>query len=113
MRTSPRLPRRKRHRSNTYEPRCKNSRSNAEFDRRWIPAMISTSKFEPASQFADLGEHLIASIRGTRPGPTLLILGGIHGNEPAGVLAAERVLPRIQERSTDLRGEVVLLRGNT
>jgi succinylglutamate desuccinylase len=57
--------------------------------------------------------HLIASIRGSRPGPTLIILGGIHGNEPAGVLAAERVRLRIQKRRAVLRGEVVLLRGNT
>jgi len=75
--------------------------------------MISTAKFTPESRPARTGEHLIASIRGSLPGPTLLILGGIHGNEPAGVLAADRVVPRIQERSADLRGEVVFLRGNT
>jgi succinylglutamate desuccinylase len=75
--------------------------------------MISTAKLKPASQLGEPGEHLIGSIRGFRPGPTLLILGGIHGNEPAGVLAAERMLPHIQERSAYLRGEVVLLRGNT
>ena len=75
--------------------------------------MISTATLIPASQLAQPGEHLIASIRGSLPGPTLLILGGIHGNEPAGVLAAERVLPHLQERQADLRGEVVLLRGNT
>jgi succinylglutamate desuccinylase len=74
---------------------------------------ISTAELKPASQLARPGEHLIASIRGSLPGPTLLILGGIHGNEPAGVLAAYSVLLRIQERRADLRGEVVLLRGNT
>jgi hypothetical protein len=57
--------------------------------------------------------HLIASIRGALPGPTLIILGGIHGNEPAGVLAAERVWLRMQKSRAALRGEVVLLRGNT
>jgi succinylglutamate desuccinylase len=76
-------------------------------------SMISTATLEPARQLARPGEHLIGSVRGSLPGPTLLILGGIHGNEPAGVLAADRVLPRIQERKAELRGEVVLLRGNT
>ena len=57
--------------------------------------------------------HLIAAIRGTLPGPTLIIVGSIHGNEPAGVLAAERVRLRMQQRKAVLRGEVVLLRGNT
>jgi predicted deacylase len=52
--------------------------------------MIANAKLKPASQLGEPGEHLIGSIRGFRPGPTLLILGGIHGNEPAGVLAAER-----------------------
>lgn len=75
--------------------------------------MISTATLEPARQVAKPGEHLIGSVRGRLPGPTLLIVGGIHGNEPAGVLAAVRVLRRLQERSADLRGEVVLLRGNT
>lgn len=40
-------------------------------------------------------------------------MGGIHGNEPAGVLAADRVLRSIQKLSANLRGEVVFLRGNT
>ncbi|HLE62964.1 MAG TPA: succinylglutamate desuccinylase/aspartoacylase family protein [Pyrinomonadaceae bacterium] len=77
------------------------------------PASITLEALKPASQAAKAGDHLIASIRGSLPGPTLLILGGIHGNEPAGVLAAARVLRRIKERKTALRGEVVLLRGNT
>lgn len=75
--------------------------------------MISTAQLKPESQFAKPGAHLIASIRGSLPGPTLMILGGIHGNEPAGVLAANRVQLRMQERRAALRGEVVLLRGNT
>lgn len=75
--------------------------------------MISTAQLKPERQFARPAAHLIASIRGSLPGPTLIILGGIHGNEPAGVLAAERVWPRMQRRRAALRGEVVLLRGNT
>ena len=75
--------------------------------------MISTPQLKPESQFARAAAHLIASIRGALPGPTLIILGGIHGNEPAGVLAAERVWLRMQKRKAVLRGEVVLLRGNT
>jgi hypothetical protein len=75
--------------------------------------MISTAKHNPDSRFSSPATHLIASIRGSLPGPTLIILGGIHGNEPAGVLAADRVVPRMQERRSTLRGEIVFLRGNT
>lgn len=47
-----------------------------------------------------------------RPGPTLLVLAGIHGNEAAGVLAVQRVLGTLQERDLPLRGRVVALAGN-
>lgn len=47
-----------------------------------------------------------------RPGPTLLVTGGIHGNEPAGVLAAQRVIGQLQEQQPELRGRVVALAGN-
>ena len=75
--------------------------------------MVSSVQLKPENQFIKPEAHLIASFRGSLPGPTLIILGGIHGNEPAGVLAAERVRRRMQVRKAGLRGEVVLLRGNT
>lgn len=56
--------------------------------------------------------HLIASIRGTQPGPTLIVLGSIHGNEPAGALAAQRVAPLLEQRRSLLKGELVFLAGN-
>ena len=57
--------------------------------------------------------HLIGSIVGSQPGPTLLITAGIHGNEPAGVFAAGRVLQRLRELRASIHGEIVFLRGNT
>ena len=64
----------------------------------------------PATQS---GHHVIASIRGSQPGPTLIILGSIHGNEPAGTEATHRGLIRLEELRSCLRGEVILLAGNT
>ncbi|HSE22152.1 MAG TPA: succinylglutamate desuccinylase/aspartoacylase family protein [Pyrinomonadaceae bacterium] len=75
--------------------------------------MISSAQLQPENQSVGPDAHLIASIRGLLPGPTLIIVGGIHGNEPAGVLAAERVRLRMQSRKAVLHGEVVLLRANT
>jgi succinylglutamate desuccinylase len=40
------------------------------------------------------------------------VLAGIHGNEPAGVLAVQRVLGRLQELDLDVRGRLVALAGN-
>jgi len=49
---------------------------------------------------------------GSAPGPTVLALAAVHGNEPAGVRAAERVLAALRQRARDLRGEVVFVLGN-
>ncbi|MEM7202507.1 MAG: succinylglutamate desuccinylase/aspartoacylase family protein [Planctomycetota bacterium] len=47
-----------------------------------------------------------------RPGPTVIVLAGIHGNEPAGVAAQQRVLRRLRDERAPLRGELVALAGN-
>ena len=107
MRTLPELFPLKSERSNTCEVRAMNGRSRLQ------NTMITSAQPKPENQFVKTDAHLIACIRGSLPGPTLIILGGIHGNEPAGVLAAERVRCRMKRLNTVLRGEVVLLRGNT
>lgn len=56
--------------------------------------------------------RLIGRLRGAAPGPTLIVVGGLHGNEPAGTGAAERVLARLEAEKIPLRGELVALRGN-
>jgi predicted deacylase len=45
-------------------------------------------------------------------GPTLCVLAGIHGNEPAGVLAVQRVLGRLQEQQIQITGRIVAFGGN-
>jgi predicted deacylase len=56
--------------------------------------------------------RVLGRIRGARPGPLLVIAGGVHGNEPAGVCAAARVLARLEAAAVPLRGDVVALAGN-
>lgn len=46
------------------------------------------------------------------PGPTLLLQGGIHGNEPAGVVAIQRVLAGLDASGAAIAGRVVALAGN-
>ncbi len=62
---------------------------------------------------ARAADHRIARIEGSRPGPTLVVVGGLHGNEPAGVAAGRQIAPLLRERADRLRGDVVLLAGNT
>jgi len=45
-------------------------------------------------------------------GPLFVAIGGLHGNEPAGISAAELVLERLLEEGPELRGRFVALRGN-
>lgn len=54
----------------------------------------------------------VGRVRGARPGPTLIVVGGQHGNEPAGVEAARRVLSAIGRDRLELDGELVALAGN-
>ncbi len=56
----------------------------------------------------------IGRVVGTSAGPTLVVVAGIHGNEPAGIEAGRRVLAGLCSSVTEgeLRGEVVVLAGN-
>ena len=56
--------------------------------------------------------RIVGRLRGTRPGPLVLVIAGLHGNEPAGVRALERLFRTLGERDTPVRGEVVGLAGN-
>ena len=58
------------------------------------------------------GARVLGRVRGVTPGPTLLCIGALHGNEPAGVRGAERVLEGLAGRAHELRGDFVALLGN-
>lgn len=47
-----------------------------------------------------------------RAGPTVLVLAGIHGNEPAGVQAVRAVLHELQQADVQIHGRLVALAGN-
>ncbi|MBL8755814.1 MAG: succinylglutamate desuccinylase/aspartoacylase family protein [Planctomycetes bacterium] len=62
---------------------------------------------------ATLGlQRELGTVHGGASGPTLLVLAGIHGNEPAGVAAVQRVLSALRPVAQHLRGDVVALAGN-
>lgn len=54
----------------------------------------------------------IERLVGSEPGPTLVVVGGVHGNEPAGVNAAREVLARVRRDAVPVSGEIVALTGN-
>lgn len=46
------------------------------------------------------------------PGPLVIVVGGLHGNEPDGVHAATALLESLQAGSMHLRGSLLALSGN-
>ena len=56
--------------------------------------------------------HLLGAFVGDSDGPTLIAIGSLHGNEPAGALALEKVGDWIEDLGCRLRGRVFLLSGN-
>lgn len=62
-------------------------------------------------------ERIIGHYRGAEAGPLVVAIGGIHGNEPAGVRALERLFDLLEEEPRlnpgfHFRGELLALRGN-
>jgi predicted deacylase len=60
----------------------------------------------------ELDRREIGRVIGAAPGPTLVVVAGIHGNEPAGIDAARRVVARLARGDLALRGELVVFAGN-
>ncbi len=58
-------------------------------------------------------DRVIMDLRSDKPGPTLLVIGGIHGNEPSGVFALEQIAEHFKEHNLSLdRGRLIAFRGN-
>ena len=56
--------------------------------------------------------RIVGHVTAPEAGPTLLVVGGLHGNEPAGLLGLERVFARLDQIGGLARGEFVGLAGN-
>jgi len=55
---------------------------------------------------------VVAAVTGSSPGTTLLVVGGMHGNEPAGLVAGRRVVEHLKRTDKELRGSLVVMTGN-
>ncbi len=66
----------------------------------------------PAKLDLPIYQRVIGQIEGALPGPTLIFVGGIHGNEPSGVIALQNAIAEIQPLKKQLKGKVIALAGN-
>lgn len=60
----------------------------------------------------DVSDRFVAPPIVKEDGPVVVFIGGIHGNEPAGVLALKQLLRELKEVEKDLGGSVYGLLGN-
>jgi len=54
----------------------------------------------------------IAAIEGDKPGNHIVFIGGMHGNEPTGVLALHRVMRKLERLKPLISGSIYALVGN-
>lgn len=57
-------------------------------------------------------DRIIGRVEGVKPGPVVVIIAGVHGNEPAGPIAVRRIVDTLSTGSPPLAGIVVALAGN-
>ncbi len=57
-------------------------------------------------------DHLIEAATGDPNGPTLIVVGSLHGNEPAGATALEQIAERLVAVTDTISGRVYFVRGN-
>lgn len=56
--------------------------------------------------------RIIGKYSGNREGPLLFITGGVHGNEPSGVQALEKVFAELEKTQPQIMGTIVGVKGN-
>lgn len=81
-------------------------------------AVQATTTLGPVNERPDApeieeGEHVIGAYIGNPSGPTLIVVGGVHGNERAGVMALSGLSDEVARMDDKLKGRVYFLAGNT
>ena len=66
--------------------------------------MITSTKLENISETIQL-ERILGTYTGNKPGPNLIAFGGMHGNEPSGVIALRKVFQEIHSYQPNFNGK--------
>lgn len=75
-------------------------------------APLSTERIQPQQTVEPQIARVIGRVTSTEPGPTLICIAAVHGNEPAGLKALENVFARLERRPGLVTGELIGLVGN-
>ncbi len=60
----------------------------------------------------EIKSRIIGRISGDKDGPTIIILAGIHGNEPAGIEALNNLFEKLQGLGDQFSGKLIGVRAN-
>jgi len=59
-----------------------------------------------------MNERIVGKITGQQKGYQIIVIVGMHGNEPAGLMASQKVLRYIEENNIPVAGNITVLKGN-
>lgn len=59
-----------------------------------------------------MDERIIGNYTTNKPGPLLFVTAGVHGNEPSGVKALERVFEELEKTRPEIYGRIIGVKGN-
>ena len=74
--------------------------------------MTQVELFNPLTGGKTSTGRIIGQYSQSRPGPLLIVLAGIHGNEPSGVLGCDAVIRKLCEQENPFHGRLVAIAGN-
>lgn len=57
-------------------------------------------------------DRIIARLYGKKRGPCIIFFAGIHGNEPSGVFAFQKVLQSLEKEEIQINGSIIGISGN-
>ncbi|MEP2935274.1 MAG: succinylglutamate desuccinylase/aspartoacylase family protein [Gilvibacter sp.] len=76
----------------------------------YLPLIQTTTFTKPPIDIKN--DHIIGKIVGAKPGPTVVFLGAIHGNEPAGLLGLKQLMEDYHNDPFDVCGTIYAIAGN-
>jgi succinylglutamate desuccinylase len=76
------------------------------------PGPDSEPTEDPGPDLLDLDDHLLGRVEGDPSAVTVIMVGGLHGNEPAGVRAILSVFERLERERLAPRASLYGLAGN-
>ncbi|HBQ59157.1 MAG TPA: hypothetical protein DD671_05900 [Balneolaceae bacterium] len=74
--------------------------------------MLILEELKKKTKRIEYEDRIIGDLRGEHPGPTVIALAGIHGNEPSGIEAIQHIFEKLQKKKGHLHKRFLGIIGN-